>query len=213
MGKQLSIVGTGPEPAVDRTRAALKAKEEPPKPARVVGVIGVLPLLAAHVIPAFRSRRIKQSAPRLLRQGDRPQSLGNELTPDEQRFAGVTWMMEQEGVRFGPPPKFGACPKKGPCTHVACRHHAGIEADGEFLKVNFPDRDIDQLPETCTLRVANKGERKKGNSAEIGNPVLSCEDVGAILNLTAERVRQEERGALKKFKRRILALMPELKDD
>ena len=207
MAKQLSIVGAGPEPALDHARTAL-----PRKPPRKLPVIAFLPILEEQFpAPPIRSKRIKTSAPRVMRTGERPQSLGSTMTREEQMHASLeVWKLEAEGAKFGPPATFEACLKeKEPCVHYGCRHHAGIEVDSDILKLNFPDRDVDEMPETCTLRVANKGEGKKGNAAE-WRTVMSCEEVGVVLNLTSERVRQEERVALAKFKRRLLRLMPEL---
>jgi DNA-directed RNA polymerase sigma subunit (sigma70/sigma32) len=47
------------------------------------------------------------------------------------------------------------------------------------VKLNFPDKELWELAETCALDVADKGG-------------ITLEEVGAIMNLTRERVRQVE---------------------
>lgn len=72
-----------------------------------------------------------------------------------------------------------------PCPHVSCRHHLYLEVNERngAVKLNFPDRDPDGLPETCSLDVADRG----GATLEV---------LGSILNLTRERLRQLEERAL-----------------
>lgn len=211
--KQLSIAGAAPELDVDRVRPVLAVKAR--RAARELPTIGFLPILEDEFRPAIRSKRVKMSAPRMLRAGDRPQSLGSARPNREERlFKRLDeWNNDADGATYGPPPTFGDCPPKGsPCPHFGCRHHAGLEVDGDIVKLNFPGREVDEIPETCTLRVANEGERKKGNKGELGNPVMSCEEVAEMLNVTAERVRQIEGEAKTKYKRRLLVLIPELED-
>ena len=53
------------------------------------------------------------------------------------------------------------------------------------IKINFPDKEPWDLEDTCALDVAERGG-------------ITLEEVGAILNLTRERIRQVEvRGLLK----------------
>ena len=53
------------------------------------------------------------------------------------------------------------------------------------IKLNFPDEEIWEMAETCALDVADRGG-------------ITLEEVGAIMNLTRERIRQvETRGFLK----------------
>jgi len=208
--KQLSILGDSPAPAVDRVRPALTVK--PRRQTRELPTIGFLPILEDEFRPAIRSKRVKVSAPRMLRTGDRPQSLGTATLTREERLFKRLDEWNVEGETYGPPKTFGECPPTGPCPHFGCRHHAGLEVDADIVKLNWPNRDVDEIPETCTLRIANAGERKNGNKGELGNPVMSCEEVAAVLNVTCERARQLEAEAKAKFKRRLLRLMPELED-
>ncbi|HCF59008.1 MAG TPA: DNA-binding protein [Myxococcales bacterium] len=74
-----------------------------------------------------------------------------------------------------------------PCLFVSCKHHLYLDVNPETgsIKLNFPDKEIWELDETCALDVADKGG-------------ITLEEVGAIMNLTRERIRQvETRGLLK----------------
>ncbi len=75
----------------------------------------------------------------------------------------------------------------GPCPWVACKHHLYLDINPETgsIKINFPDLEPWELKNTCALDVAEKGG-------------ITLEEVGEIMNLTRERIRQVEvRGLLK----------------
>jgi hypothetical protein len=71
-----------------------------------------------------------------------------------------------------------------PCPWVSCKYHLYLDVDPEHgsLKINFPDREPWELRETCVLDVAEE-KNKLG-------------DVGVLLNVTRERIRQMETRAL-----------------
>ncbi|MBA3393534.1 MAG: DNA-binding protein [Deltaproteobacteria bacterium] len=74
-----------------------------------------------------------------------------------------------------------------PCPWVACKHHLYLDINPETgsIKINFPDLEPWELKNTCALDVAEKGG-------------ITLEEVGEIMNLTRERIRQVEvRGLLK----------------
>ncbi|MBM7115223.1 sigma factor-like helix-turn-helix DNA-binding protein [[Archangium] primigenium] len=74
-----------------------------------------------------------------------------------------------------------------PCLFVSCKHNLYLDVNPETgsIKLNFPDKEIWELEHTCALDVAEKGG-------------ITLEEVGAIMNLTRERIRQvETRGLLK----------------
>lgn len=74
-----------------------------------------------------------------------------------------------------------------PCMWVSCKHNLYLDVNPETgsIKLNFPDKEIGELEYTCALDVAEKGG-------------ITLEEVGAIMNLTRERIRQvETRGLLK----------------
>jgi hypothetical protein len=68
-----------------------------------------------------------------------------------------------------------------PCLFVSCKHHLYLDVNPRTgsVKLNFPDKELWELPETCALDVADRGG-------------ITLEEVGAIMNLTRERVRQVE---------------------
>jgi len=74
-----------------------------------------------------------------------------------------------------------------PCLFVSCKHNLYLDVNPETgsIKLNFPDKEIQELQYTCALDVAEKGG-------------ITLEEVGEIMNLTRERIRQvETRGLLK----------------
>lgn len=76
-----------------------------------------------------------------------------------------------------------------PCLFVSCRHHLYLDVNPETgsIKLNFPDKEVWELEQTCALDVAERGG-------------VTLEEVGDILNLTRERIRQLEATALEKMK-------------
>ena len=64
---------------------------------------------------------------------------------------------------------------------MACKYHLYLDVNPETgsIKMNFPDLEPWELEETCALDIAERGG-------------VTLEEVGAILNLTRERVRQVE---------------------
>lgn len=76
-----------------------------------------------------------------------------------------------------------------PCLYVTCKHHLYLDVNPETgsVKVNFPGKEVWELTETCALDVAERGG-------------ITLEEVGEILNLTRERIRQLEVSALGKLK-------------
>jgi hypothetical protein len=75
-----------------------------------------------------------------------------------------------------------------PCPFVSCKYHLYIDVHPVrgSIKVNFPDVEVWEMTETCALDVADRGG-------------ITLEDVGEIMNLTRERVRQVETQGLSKL--------------
>jgi hypothetical protein len=75
-----------------------------------------------------------------------------------------------------------------PCPFVSCKHHLYIDVSPKTgaIKLNFPDLEVWDMGESCALDVADRGG-------------TTLEDVGAIMNLTRERIRQVEVKALAKL--------------
>ena len=72
-----------------------------------------------------------------------------------------------------------------PCPFVGCKYHLYIDVHPVrgSIKVNFPDVEVWEMTETCALDIADRGG-------------ITLEDVGQIMNLTRERVRQLETAGL-----------------
>ena len=79
--------------------------------------------------------------------------------------------------------------ESGPCPWVACKHHLYLDVNPETgsIKINFPDLEPWDLKQTCALAVADRGG-------------ITLEEVGEIMNLTRERIRQVEVRGLRKIR-------------
>jgi hypothetical protein len=75
-----------------------------------------------------------------------------------------------------------------PCPFVSCKHHLYLDVAARTgaIKLNFPDLEVWEMNETCALDVADRGG-------------TTLEEVGAIMNLTRERIRQVEVKGLAKL--------------
>lgn len=76
-----------------------------------------------------------------------------------------------------------------PCPWVACKFHLYLDVNPETgsIKINFPDLEPWEMKQTCSLDVA-------------GRAGITLEEVGEIMNLTRERIRQVEVRSLLKLK-------------
>jgi hypothetical protein len=76
-----------------------------------------------------------------------------------------------------------------PCPYVSCKYHLYIDVNPNTgsIKINFPDLEVWELEHSCALDVAEQGG-------------ITLEEVGEILNLTRERIRQVEVRGLMKLK-------------
>jgi len=93
----------------------------------------------------------------------------------------------QEIERSRPRSRADCAQGERPCMFISCKHHLYLDVNPETgsIKLNFPDKEIWELEETCALDVADRGG-------------ITLEEVGTIMNLTRERIRQvETRGLLK----------------
>jgi hypothetical protein len=68
-----------------------------------------------------------------------------------------------------------------PCLFVSCKHNLFLDVNPETgsVKLNFPDKEIWELAETCALDVADRGG-------------AALAEVAALLNLSPERTAQIE---------------------
>ncbi len=89
--------------------------------------------------------------------------------------------------------------KEHPCPYVGCTHHLYLDVNLSTgtMTLNFPGKDVDELEQTCSLRVADHGEH-------------TLEETGDMLQLTRERVRQIEVLVLRRL--RWLAIVQAYRD-
>ena len=75
-----------------------------------------------------------------------------------------------------------------PCPFVSCKQHLFLDVSSRTgaIKLNFPDLEVWEMKESCSLDVSDRGG-------------ATLEEVGAIMNLTRERIRQVEVKALAKL--------------
>lgn len=87
------------------------------------------------------------------------------------------------------------CPT-GPCPWVSCKHHLYLDVSPTTgaIKINFPGREPWEIADSCSLDVADPHRVGEGDG-------VTLEEVGELLNITRERVRQVESGALVQLRR------------
>lgn len=130
---------------------------------------------------AARSRSRTMSRKEMARDLRRRRLMGM-VDPEEQAL-----IEEIEGQR----PRTRAQCAQGPrpCLFISCKHHLYLDVNPATgsVKVNFPDKEVWELDETCALDVADRGG-------------MTLEEVGSIMNLTRERIRQVESRGLHKLR-------------
>jgi hypothetical protein len=101
-------------------------------------------------------------------------NLGRVMYPEEQY-----WRPESRGE---------CADMERPCPFVSCKYHLYIDVHPVrgSIKVNFPDLEVWEMTDTCALDIADRGG-------------ITLEEVGEIMNLTRERVRQVETQGLAKL--------------
>jgi hypothetical protein len=124
-----------------------------------------------------RSRRKREVRARTIsvkRMTKRELEIGRMLYPESDYQKPQTRAECAEGAR--------------PCPYVSCKHHLFLDVSARTgaIKLNFPDLEVWDMNESCALDVADRGG-------------TTLEDVGAIMNLTRERIRQVEVKALAKL--------------
>jgi hypothetical protein len=166
-----------PEPQADKQEAEAPCQEEP-LPVDGALAMQVEPAAAPVTREQRRSRRKRAVRARTIsvkRMTKRELELGRMLYPEAEDEAPPRLRAEcVEGAR--------------PCPFVSCTHHLYLDVSARTgaIKVNFPDLDPWEMSETCALDVADRGG-------------TTLEEVGAIMNLTRERIRQVEVKGLAKL--------------
>lgn len=117
-----------------------------------------------------RKRDVRATTISVKRMTKRELELGRALFPDDEH-ADVERPKTRADCEGG----------MRPCPFVSCTHHLFLDVSARTgaIKLNFPDLEPDELAESCSLDVADR----KGTTLE---------EVGAIMNLTRERIRQVE---------------------
>jgi hypothetical protein len=74
-----------------------------------------------------------------------------------------------------------------PCPYTSCRHHLFVDVTKSgSVSLPWRDAEVDTLEETCSLDVAERGG-------------MTLEDVGKLMNVTRERIRQLEEKVLRRL--------------
>lgn len=115
-----------------------------------------------------RARVVRSRTISVKRMTKRDLELGRRLFPEDTRAERPQTRGECEEV-----------PR--PCPFVSCKHHLFLDVTPGTgaIKLNFPDLEVWDLGHSCALDVADEGEQ-------------TLEYVGAIMNVTRERIRQYE---------------------
>jgi Sigma-70, region 4 len=141
-----------------------------------------VPLLKSsdETADAEERRRSKTMSRKEMARDLRRRRLTGQVDPEEEAL-----LREIEGGR--PKTRADCVNSPRPCMFVSCKHNLYLDVNPETgsIKLNFPDKEIWELGYTCALDVAEKGG-------------ITLEEVGEIMNLTRERIRQvETRGLMK----------------
>ena len=109
-----------------------------------------------------------------------------KLTEDERKLTEET-LSQMEHLR--PRSRDDCKVADRPCPYVSCKYHLFLDVNPHTgsIKLNFPDLEVWELSETCSLDVADRGG-------------ITLEEVGELLNLTRERIRQVEAAGLEKLR-------------
>ena len=122
-----------------------------------------------------RKRAVRARTISVKRMTKRELELGRMLYPDMEDIERPQMRMDCVGG-------------ERPCPFVSCKHHLFLDVSAKTgaIKLNFPDLEVWEMNETCALDVADRGG-------------TTLEEVGAIMNLTRERIRQVEVKGLAKL--------------
>lgn len=108
----------------------------------------------------------------------------NRISQEERRHLQVLY--PDDGHEL--PARRGDC-KGGPrpCPFVSCKYHLYLDVDETCgsIKLNFPDLEVEDMPVSCALDVADEGG-------------VILERVGELMNVTRARIQQVEERALRR---------------
>jgi hypothetical protein len=111
----------------------------------------------------------------------------HRLTKDERR---INALLYPEKDFWRPKTRADCANVSRPCPYVGCRHHLYIDVDERSgsIRINYPDKEPWELKESCSLDIADQPEE------------LTLEDIGEIMCVTRERIRQIESVAKARMK-------------
>ena len=174
-----------PEPTADKQEVAESPRQEEPLPVDGALALQVNPQAAAgHARAAAEVRRRERARPV---RGPRTISV-KRMTKRELGARANARYSGGGGRRRWPKVRSECVEGARPCPFVSCTHHLYLDVSARTgaIKVNFPDLDPWEMSETCALDVSDRGG-------------TTLEEVGAIMNLTRERIRQVEVKGLAKL--------------
>ena len=131
-----------------------------------------------------RSSGSKRGARKGLR---RSKTIATRRLTKEERAEAAAILAEMSGMR--PTTREDCRTAERPCPYISCKYHLYLDVNPETgsIKINFPDLDVWEMSETCALDAADRGG-------------ITLEEVGELLNLTRERIRQVEVYGLEKLR-------------
>lgn len=137
------------------------------------------PLLKADA--ALERRRSKTMSRKEMARDLRRRRMTGDLDPEEAELL-------SEIQKLKPKTRAECVSGPRPCLFVSCKYNLYLDVNPETgsIKLNFPEKEIWELEHTCALDVAEKGG-------------ITLEEVGLIMNLTRERIRQVETRGLTKL--------------
>jgi len=132
--------------------------------------------------PPEERRRSKTMSRKDMAREMRRQIASGGLDPEEKELMG-----EIKSSR--PHTRADCVSSPRPCVFVSCKYNLYLDVNPETgsVKLNFPTKELWELEYTCALDVAEKGG-------------ITLEEVGEIMNLTRERIRQVETRGLEKVR-------------
>jgi hypothetical protein len=132
-------------------------------------------------IRSSRSREVRARTIGVKRMTKRELAIGAALYPETDYLKPRTRAECADGPR--------------PCPYVSCKYHLYLDVQDRTgsIKLNFPDIEVEDMNESCSLDIADRGG-------------ATLEQVGAIMNVTRERIRQLELIAGAKIRKAGLSL-------
>jgi hypothetical protein len=108
-----------------------------------------------------------------------------DMTRERQQYIESNGEEPPSVPPYDRPQTYGDCQKlPRPCPFVGCRHHLYLEA-GKSGNLRTLSTELEHMSETCSLDVAARGPQ-------------SLDEIGEMMNITKERVRQIEASAFAK---------------